>query len=177
MRFLSLLLLAPLLSTPATAQRLYIAPIADFAIGDAGPTRFEYITHLDQQEACQTVSATNQRELADYEVWFEFEGSHYMILWDPAGSVVAMGNALISGNIVKDACEAMTAHLEANGEPVDPPVMAYTDCQAMRDAGWIRGVNQNGGTYQESWDDSERETYSLNTARDRNMDGHACDAP
>ena len=43
-----------------------------------------------------------------------------MIVWDAEGSLVAMGNALISGNIVKDACEAMTAHLAADGEPVGP---------------------------------------------------------
>ena len=65
MRSLPLLLLLLLLSTPATAQRVYIAPIADFAIGDAGPTRFEYITHLREQEACETVRATSRQELAD----------------------------------------------------------------------------------------------------------------
>ena len=44
----------------------------------------------------------------------------------------------------------------------------------MRDAGWDRGVNQNGGTYQDSWDDAERDTYRLNAELDRNMDGQAC---
>ena len=97
-----------------------------------------------------------------------------MIVWDAEGSLVAMGNALISGNIVKDACEAMTAHLAADGEPVDPPAMAYPSCPAMRDAGWTRGVNQNGGTYQDSWDDAERETYRLNAEFDRNTDGRLC---
>ena len=173
MRFLSLLLLLLVLPTPATAQRVYISPIADFAIGDAGPTRFEYITHLRAQQACQTVRATSRRELANYEVWFEFEGRHYMIVWDADGSVIAMGDAALSNNIVKDACEAMTAH--ATGEETDdPPVRTYPSCPAMRDAGWDRGVNQNGGTYQDSWDDAERDTYRLNAELDRNMDGQAC---
>lgn len=56
-----------------------------------------------------------------------------------------------------------------------PPVRAYPNCAAMRDAGWNRGVNRNGGTYRDSWDDAERRTYRMNTARDRDNDGHACE--
>ena len=56
-----------------------------------------------------------------------------------------------------------------------PPVQAYQNCTAMRDAGWNRGVNRNGGTYRDSWDDAERRTYSLNTSSDRDNDGHACE--
>ena len=45
----------------------------------------------------------------------------------------------------------------------------------MRDAGWNRGVNRNGGTYRAAWDEAEKDTYALNTARDRDGDGHACE--
>ena len=56
-----------------------------------------------------------------------------------------------------------------------PPVRAYSNCASMRSAGWNRGVNRNGGTYRDSWDDAEKRTYNLNTARDRDNDGHACE--
>jgi hypothetical protein len=45
----------------------------------------------------------------------------------------------------------------------------------MRDAGWTRGVNYDGGTYRDSWDAVERETYLLNPSKDRDDDGHACE--
>ena len=35
-----------------------------------------------------------------------------------------------------------------------PPVQAYQNCTAMREAGWNRGVNRDGGTYQDAWDDA-----------------------
>ena len=56
-----------------------------------------------------------------------------------------------------------------------PPIREYRNCTAMREAGWNRGVNRNGGTYRMEWDDAERQTYELNTARDRDEDGHACE--
>ena len=56
-----------------------------------------------------------------------------------------------------------------------PPVQTFRNCTLMRDAGWNRGVNRNGGTYRDFWDDAERRTYSLNTSRDRDNDGHACE--
>ena len=56
-----------------------------------------------------------------------------------------------------------------------PPSREYRNCTAMREAGWNRGVNRNGGTYRTEWDDAERQTYELNTARDRDGDGHACE--
>ena len=61
------------------------------------------------------------------------------------------------------------------GEPPPPPVETFRNCSLMRSAGWTRGVNQNGGTYRRSWDDAERRTYQLNTSRDRDKDGHACE--
>ena len=163
---------------PGGAQRVYIAPISDFAVGDVGPTRFEYITHFGRQEPCETIAPTSRRAQADYEVWFEFEGArfnsrHYMIVWDADGAVVAMGEATLSENIVKDACEAMMAHVASGGEPVQPPVEEYPTCEAMREAGWIHGVNQDGDTYQGAWDEAERETYSLNR-RARSQHGRAC---
>ena len=56
-----------------------------------------------------------------------------------------------------------------------PPVQAYPKCNAMRAAGWTRGVNRDGGTYQTAWNEAEKQTYALNTARDRDRDGHACE--
>ena len=56
-----------------------------------------------------------------------------------------------------------------------PPVQTYSNCASMRDAGWSRGVNRSGGTYRDAWDDAEIRTYNLNTARDRDNDGHACE--
>ena len=73
----------------------------------------------------------------------------------------------------------MAAHLmelRAAVTPADhPPVRAYSNCTLMRSAGWNRGVNVNGGTYRDSWDDAEKRTYALNTSRDRDGDGHACE--
>ena len=96
-----------------------------------------------------------------------------MIVWDVDGSVIAMDDAALSENIVKDACEAMVAH--ATGDETDgPPVRTYQSCPAMREAGWTGGVHQDGGTYQESWDAAERDTYRLNAELDRNTDGRLC---
>ena len=36
-------------------------------------------------------------------------------------------------------------------------------------------ARRKGGTYRDSWDDAEMRTYNLNTARDRDNDGHACE--
>lgn len=72
---------------------------------------------------------------------------------------------------------ARSATVRVNDPPATdhPPVRAYPNCASMRSAGWNRGVNRNGGTYRDSWDDAEMRTYNLNTARDRDMDGHACE--
>ena len=59
--------------------------------------------------------------------------------------------------------------------PNHPPIQTYQNCAAMRSAGWHRGVNRNGGTYEDAWDDAERQTYHLNTGRDGDGDGHACE--
>ncbi len=64
-------------------------------------------------------------------------------------------------------------------EPEPPPVLpvrAFRRCSEMRAVGWTRGVNRHGGTYRPAWDAAERETYSLNTARDRDGDAHACES-
>lgn len=34
--------------------------------------------------------------------------------------------------------------------PDHPPVREFRNCTEMRDAGWRRGVNENGGTYRDS---------------------------
>ena len=76
------------------------------------------------------------------------------------------------------SCETLTPRETQPEDPPDtshPPVQAFANCSAMRSAGWNRGVNQSGGTYQNSWDDAERRTYALNTRSDRDRDGHACE--
>jgi len=72
---------------------------------------------------------------------------------------------------------AISCTLPTKPEPEadHPPVRTFARCSDMHSAGWNRGVNRNGGTYEASWNAAERETYSLNTARDRNGDGHACE--
>lgn len=72
-------------------------------------------------------------------------------------------------------CEGQTPAMTADDEPAPPPVRAFKNCTELRGAGWNRGVNRNGGTYRESWNDAEEETYSLNTKSDRDKDGHACE--
>ena len=59
--------------------------------------------------------------------------------------------------------------------PSHPPIQAYPSCDAMHSAGWTLGVNRNGGTYNAAWNDAEIQTYNMNTARDRDGDGHACE--
>jgi len=56
-----------------------------------------------------------------------------------------------------------------------PPVQRYRNCAMLRSAGWSRGVQRNGGSYASAWNAAERRTYALNTGRDRDGDGHACE--
>ena len=56
-----------------------------------------------------------------------------------------------------------------------PPVQRYRNCAMLRRAGWNGGVRRDGGSYGNGWDEAERRTYALNTARDRDGDGHACE--
>ena len=84
-----------------------------------------------------------------------------------------------------DALDAILSSCESTGMSCDltepppvaehPPIQTYPNCNAMREAGWTRGVNREGGTYQEAWDEAEKRTYALNTARDGDSDGHACE--
>ena len=100
-----------LLSTPSAAQeqyRVFVAPISDFAPDDdEGPTRYEYVTNFDREE-CQGVLPTSREDLADFTAWFEFEGRHFVLLWDAQGNLVySRGGVRSSGNIVKDVCNAV----------------------------------------------------------------------
>ena len=70
------------------------------------------------------------------------------------------------------ACEASSTTPTAN----HPPIQTFANCAAMRSAGWSRGVNRDGGTYEDARAAAERATYTLNTARDRYKDGRACEA-
>ena len=71
--------------------------------------------------------------------------------------------------------DEITCGQAGSADPDHPPVRTYQNCAGMRDAGWNRGVNRDGGTYRAAWDDAEKDTYALNTARDRDRDGHACE--
>ena len=94
-----------------SAQTLYVAPIADFALGDDGPTRYEYIMNLGDRGECDTVVPVAREELADYTVWFEFEERHYALVWDNSGRLVGdRDNVRSSGNIIKDVCEIIRDH-------------------------------------------------------------------
>ena len=103
-----------------SAQTLFVAPIADFALGDDGPTRYEYIMNLGGRSECDTVVPVAREELADYTVWFEFEERHYALVWDGSGRLVGdRDNVRSSGNIVKDVCEIIRDHAQGgrgNGE-------------------------------------------------------------
>ncbi len=60
-------------------------------------------------------------------------------------------------------------------QPEHPPVKKYSSCAEMR-ADWPKGVNKNGGTYSEAWNDAEKRTYEMNSANlDRDKDSHACE--
>ena len=186
MRALTLIAVLAFAPSAADAQRLYIVPIADFAVGDVGPTRFEYITHFREQESCATITITNRQQAADFEVWFEYEsspfvsaligglaegGRHYAIVWRD-GAPMAMENAARSENIVSDTCEAIVEH--GRFAEFGPAVQEFPTCVELREAGWTVGITSTGGTYQGSWDQAERDTYTLNAAMDRNSDGRLC---
>ncbi len=97
-----------------SAQTLFVAPIADFALGDDGPTRYEYIMNLGSRSECETVVPVAREELADYTVWFEFEERHYALVWDSSGHLVGdRDNVRSSGNIVKDVCDIIRRHADA----------------------------------------------------------------
>ena len=75
------------------------------------------------------------------------------------------------------ACEIGPSEPEPEPEqvPDHPAIQSFRNCASMRAAGWTRGVNINGGTYRPEWNDAEQQTYQLNTGRDRDRDGHACE--
>ncbi len=55
---------------------------------------------------------TSREDLADFTAWFEFEGSHYVLLWDAQGDLIDSRRAVLSsGNIVKDVCDAIWEHV------------------------------------------------------------------
>ena len=105
---LSVLSAAPAAQAP---YRVFVAPIADFALGDDGPTRYEYVMHFQRRE-CTGIVPTSREDIADFTVWFEFEGAHYMLLWDAQGNLIGSRRAVLnSGNIVKDVCDAIRDHV------------------------------------------------------------------
>ena len=79
-------------------------------------------------------------------------------------------------NEIRACLDAILANWPGVDPPAHPAIQAYPNCDAMHTAGWERGVNRNGGTYDAAWNDAEIQTYSLNTARDRDGDGHACES-
>ena len=60
-------------------------------------------------------------------------------------------------------------------QPEHPPIKKYSSCTEMR-ADWPKGVNKNGGTYYDAWNDAEKRTYEMNSGNlDRDNDSHACE--
>lgn len=112
--FASALISLLLLSAGPAAQgqyRVFVAPITDFALGDDGPTRHEYVMHFQRRE-CNGIVPTSREDLADFTAWFEFEGSHYVLLWDAQGNLIGSRRRVLnSGNIVKDVCDAIREHV------------------------------------------------------------------
>ena len=105
---------------PATVARerirVFVAPIADFALGQEGPTRYEYVSWLSQQE-CVGIVPTAREDLADFTFWFEFEDLHYVLVWDAEGDLVgSSGAVLMSENVVKDACNIIWEQSELGSE-------------------------------------------------------------
>ena len=95
-------------------QKLFVAPIADFALGDDGPTRHEYITNLDRRRECDPITPVAREDLADYTVWFEFELSHYALIWSKDGLLIGnRSNVFSSENVVKDVCNIIREHEDA----------------------------------------------------------------
>ncbi len=102
---------APAAQVGQVQYRVFVAPIADFALGDDGPTRHEYVMHFQRRE-CRGIVPTSREDLADFTVWFEFEGSHYVLLWDAQGDLIGSRRGVLnSGNIVKDVCNAIRDHV------------------------------------------------------------------
>ena len=56
-----------------------------------------------------------------------------------------------------------------------PPVRWFENCYAMRQAGWSHGVGEHGGSYKPEWNEAEARMYHMNSHRDRDDDGHACE--
>lgn len=56
-----------------------------------------------------------------------------------------------------------------------PEAKKYDSCKDLRASGWTRGVREKSGTCRDEWDKAEKRTYWLNTARDGDGDGHACE--
>ena len=92
---------------------------------------------------------------------------------DQAGSVQI--SVRVTDGRGGSASRSATVRVNRPAATDHPPIRAYPNCASMRSAGWNRGVNENGGTYRDSWNSAERRTYSLNTGRDRDKDGHACE--
>ena len=109
---LSLTLLA-WLGLPSTAPaaetpyRVFVAPLAANQDID-GPTRHEYVMLFGQRDECEGIVPTSREDLADFTVWFEYEGVHSMLLWDANGNLVSERGGVFQGqNIVKDVCDAI----------------------------------------------------------------------
>ena len=85
----------------------------------------------------------------------------------------ALDRILVDCVSTEIACELEPP--ETDPVPDHPPIQGFRNCASMRAAGWTGGVNINGGTYRPEWNDAERQTYQLNTGRDRDRDGHACE--
>ena len=60
--------------------------------------------------------------------------------------------------------------------PADPDVRQLRGDAVSRVVTWREPRRRDVRGREDAWDDAERETYTLNTARDRDKDGRTCEA-
>ena len=147
-------------------RRAFAADLDNLTIADPTVNRSQKRAH----DAAEWMPDRHQAWFAQRVIEVKQE---YGLTVDPAERD-ALEELLAGGGAELDCVNAGNADGD-NSTPDHPPVKQYRVCADMRAAGWTRGVNRAGGTYRDSWDAAERETYSLNQTRDGDRDGHACE--
>ena len=99
---------APAAQTP---YRVFVAPLG--ANQGDGLTRREYVMLFEKRDECAGIVPTSREDLADFTVWFDFNGiAHSMLLWDAHGDLASERVGVYQGqNIVKDVCDAIRKHV------------------------------------------------------------------
>lgn len=88
---------------------------------------------------------------------------------------LAFADVRLDGRLSSNRVRIVFSVWLVNPAPPPPPIQAFRSCAAMRSAGWTRGVRRAGGTYRTEWNAAEMQTYALNTGRDADGDGSACE--